>query len=130
MFKDIKVGDKVLMQAHVIEGLARSNRFFVPEIVEKTAATRFSVKGKVYTKKDGKVYGCDPYLGNSVIPYSEDRDQSAEYKSFCNLVIARQSSKDRLEALMKKINKQTSIEDLNEIIIFCESMSSRINGGV
>jgi len=130
VFKDIKVGDKVLRQVHVVDGFVESTRFFIPAIVEKTTATRLEVDGRIYTKKDGREYGELGYSSYLLLQYSKDRDQSDDYREFSSLVKARLSSKDKLSSLMKKINKQqTSIEDLNEIINFCESMSSRINGG-
>ena len=127
MFKDIKVGDTVLHVAVVSEGFHSGNSFFVPALVTKTTATRLEVGGRIYTKKDGREYGASGYSSYLVLKYSKDQDQSDAYREFSNLVFARRTSKEKLEYLMKKINKQTSIEDLNEIINFCESMSSRIN---
>ena len=56
MFKDIKVGDKVLRVTMVSEGFNSGNSFFVPALVTKTTATRLEVGGRTYTKRRARVW--------------------------------------------------------------------------
>ena len=81
MFKDIKVGDVVLVNTKVYCGF-KPLFFTVSASVEGYTPTRFTVDGNTYLKRDGSNYGGGSSL-ERVHVYDNELDQTDR----CNAVI-------------------------------------------
>jgi len=124
MFKDIKVGDIVLIKTSV-SGIGWNRKYFtLPYRVEKITPTRFVAGKGTYTKKDGRLYGGDYSAGSASI-YDESKDQSKKYKEFIALKRARSDAIRAVDGLTKKLRDNCCIDDLNKIIEFCAALEDK-----
>ncbi|ACG60331.1 hypothetical protein phiPLPE_09 [Iodobacter phage PhiPLPE] len=123
MFKDIKVGDIVLIETNVSGIGWNTERYRLPYRVEKTTPTRFVAGKGTYTKKDGRLYGGDFGSGSAFI-YDERKDQTKEYKALIALKRARSDAINAIDGLTDMLRKGIGIDDLNKIIKFCADLEN------
>lgn len=123
MFKDIKVGDIVLVATTVAGTTWSGKTFKLPFAVQKTTPTRFTVNGTIYTKKDGRMYGGEYYSGR-VSVYDKSKDQSNEYDDYSNFKKSRNKAFQALEKLEYLVgNDIKSIDGMNKIIKLYEELA-------
>ena len=82
LFADAKPGDKVLLLKLCTQGFGEVDKsFLVAEKIQAADSLYVTVNGNIYHTAHGlSAIGAKTY----VIPYEENKDQTAEYKAFIN----------------------------------------------
>lgn len=125
MFKDIKVGDLILIET-AVSGIGWTSEWYkLPFRVTKVTPTRFTAGkgGGVYTKKDGRLYGGD-YSSGSAFIYDASKDQRKAYQALVTLKRTRREAIQAVGTLTNKLCKEMPLDQLNKIIQFCKELDN------
>lgn len=125
-FKDIKVGDNVLINDYIITGWHDKHYFFVNKLVEKTTPKQFVVDGNRYRKIDGKLidkYSYEVYarIEGEFYNGKEIKNQQHEMDEF----IKRVNIAKKINLLKKDIHishESKNLEKILELIIECKKL--------
>ena len=82
MFRDIKVGDAVLVNVDADNGWSMGSWFKVKRLVQRVTPTQFQVQNKMYYKSNGRRVG----KREAVQRYDATKDQTEEYNRRVDIV--------------------------------------------
>ena len=134
-FKDIKVGDEVLVSTYVKIGFNKKKRFFVTRKVERVTKTQFVVGGGRY-RKTGEGIGDKRYCS---VSFHGDRintfvykkgialDQTEEMNAFVFKIKLERNLIERIERLSININSRFPKEELLDISHLLEQIELILN---
>ena len=74
-FENAKVGDAALVTKY-----AGLKSYLVKSSIEKVTKTEITADGKRYRKESGRAVGSSDWNIEFIYPYSEDKDQTAQYR--------------------------------------------------